>query len=102
MAHDCLRLDAHDGRLSLIGELDHAGVAQALVQSRSWLASGTGKLQVDLAGVTRSESAGIALLLEWLREARRRGRDIEFQNPPAQMLSMLKFFELEQMLPIRA
>jgi phospholipid transport system transporter-binding protein len=97
-----LTLEARDGRLSLSGELDPAGVTLALAQSRGWLAAGTGTLQVDLAGVTRSESAGIALLLEWLREARRRGRDIEFHNPPAQMRSMLKFFDLEQMLPIRA
>jgi phospholipid transport system transporter-binding protein len=99
---DGLRLDQHGGRLSLAGELDPAGVTQALAQSRAWLTTGTGTLQVDLSAVTRSESAGVALLLEWLREARRLGRSIEFLNPPAQMQSMLKFFDLERMLPIRA
>lgn len=97
-----LRLDSSDGRLSLRGELDHAGVADALAQSRNWLTAGNGTLQVDLSGVTRSESAGIALLLEWLREARRRGREIEFLGPPEQMRSLLKFFDLERLLPIRS
>jgi phospholipid transport system transporter-binding protein len=97
-----LRVEARDGRLALSGELDHAGVAQALLASRDWLQAGGNPLRVDLSGVTRSESAGIALLLEWLREARRRGHEIEFLHPPQQMQSLLRFFELEHVLPIRA
>jgi phospholipid transport system transporter-binding protein len=52
--------------------------------------------------VTRSESAGVALLLEWLRAARQRGREIEFLSPSPQLQSLLKFFGLEGVLPIRA
>ena len=87
--------------LRLAGELDHAGVSRALVESRNWLADGQGSLRVDLSGVSRSESAGVALLLEWLRQARRQNRKIEFLNPPAQMRSLLRFFEVESLLPVR-
>jgi len=100
MSHG-LRIEQRDGRLSLAGELDHAGVAQALAESRNWLSLGSGVLQVDLSGISRSESAGVALLLEWLRQSRQLGRDIEFLNPPAQLRSLLKFFELESLLPVR-
>jgi phospholipid transport system transporter-binding protein len=96
-----LRIEVRDGRLALSGELDHAGVAHALTESRAWLADGRGPLQVDLSGVTRSESAGVALLLEWLRGARQCGRDIEFLSPPRQLQSLLQFFGLEGVLPIR-
>ncbi len=97
-----LRIEQRDGRLVLSGELDHEGVSRALKESRGWLSTGTGPLSVDLAGVSRSESAGIALLLEWLRQAKRQGREIEFLNPPAQMRSLMHFFELERVLPLRA
>ncbi|MGH8454601.1 MAG: STAS domain-containing protein [Nevskiales bacterium] len=87
--------------LRLTGELDHAGVSRALIEARPWLTSGQGPLRVDLGGVKRSESAGVALLLEWLRQAHRLDREIEFLNPPAQMRSLLKFFDLECVLTIR-
>jgi phospholipid transport system transporter-binding protein len=93
----------HSGtHLRLAGELDHAGVSRALAVSRDWLVGGQETLRVDLSGVSRSESAGVALLLEWLRQARRLDRKIEFLNPPAQMRSLLKFFEVESLLPVRA
>lgn len=84
----------------LTGELDPAGVEQALAASRSWLVAGSDPLRIDLGGVTRSESAGIALLLEWQRRAASQGRRIEFAGMPAQMLTMLKFFGLERVLPV--
>ena len=96
-----LRIEQLKDRLSLTGELDHAGVSRALAESRDWFTGGQGSLRVDLSGVSRSESAGVALLLEWLRQARRQHREIEFLNPPAQMRSLLKFFDLENTLPVR-
>ncbi|HXG29838.1 MAG TPA: STAS domain-containing protein [Nevskiales bacterium] len=97
-----LRVEVRDGRLVLSGELDHTSVARALAEGRAWLEGSRGPLQVDLSGVTRSESAGVALLLEWLRAARQRGREIEFLSPPRQLQSLLQFFGLEGVLPIRA
>ncbi len=40
---------------------------------------------VDLADVDRADSAGLALLVEWLRAARRRGARVRFANAPAQL-----------------
>ena len=40
---------------------------------------------VDLAAVDRADSAGLALLVEWLRAARRRGARVRFANAPAQL-----------------
>ncbi len=37
---------------------------------------------IDLAAVTQSNSAGLALLIEWLAEAQRNGRNIRFENIP--------------------
>lgn len=44
-------------------------------------AAGT-TLQVDCAGVTESDSAGLAVLLEWLAAASKLGRQMRFSNLP--------------------
>ena len=54
--------------------------------------------QIDLAQVTHTDSAGLALLVEWLREGLRRGARIEFLNFPAQMLALAGAANLERVL----
>ncbi|MFP4132090.1 MAG: STAS domain-containing protein [Thiohalospira sp.] len=41
--------------------------------------------EVDLGGVTRADSAGLALLLDWLAGARRSAIPLEFHHLPAQL-----------------
>jgi len=56
------------------------------------------QISIDLAGVTRSDSAGLALLIEWLRESERLGKTITFLNMPAQMQSIARVCGLEGIL----
>ena len=55
-------------------------------------------VQIDLAGVTRTDSAGLALLVEWLREASRQGGRIEFLNLPPQVRALAGAANLERTL----
>jgi len=57
------------------------------------------RISIDLAGVTRSDSAGLALLIEWLRESERLGKTITFLNMPSQMQSIARVCGLEGILP---
>jgi phospholipid transport system transporter-binding protein len=57
------------------------------------------RISIDLAGVTRSDSAGLALLIEWLRESERLGKSITFLNMPAQMQSISRLCGLDGVLP---
>jgi phospholipid transport system transporter-binding protein len=57
------------------------------------------RISIDLAGVTRSDSAGLALLIEWLRESERLGKAITFLNMPAQMQSIARVCGLDGILP---
>jgi len=50
--------------------------------------------------VQRSDRAGLALLVEWLREARQTGQSVRFFNMPAQMLAMARVSGLDQVLPL--
>ena len=55
-----------DGRLAIHGELSFASVPAVWTQWQA-LDDGQGALAVDLSDVQRSDSAGLALLIECLR-----------------------------------
>ncbi len=55
---------------------------------------------VDLREVERSDSAGVALLVAWMRSARQAQRDIRFLNMPSQMLNIARVSGLDAILPL--
>ncbi|MHB8454316.1 MAG: STAS domain-containing protein [Acidiferrobacterales bacterium] len=57
--------------------------------STGWF-TGTGDLILDLEAVTQSDSAGLGLLIEWLRLARAAGRTLKFINVPSQMQVLIR------------
>lgn len=88
---------AGEGAYRVEGPLDFATVP-ALWRDATLEPGAGGRVEVDLAGVTRADSAGLALLLEWLRAARGRGLAVAFRNPPAQMLAVARAARLESLL----
>ena len=81
----------------LSGELGFGTVSGILKDSRAGFSEGD-DIEVDLSGVTRADSAGLALLVEWLRAAERAGRSITFVNMPAQMQSIARICGLDDIL----
>ena len=69
-----------------------------LWQQSADMFSSDGVFQIDLAAVTHTDSAGLALLVEWLREASRRGARLQFLNMPEQMLSLASAANVEPLL----
>jgi len=63
------------------------------------LLDGRRALTLDLDEVTRTDSAGLALLVEWMREARRRDIRIRFRNLPEQLLAIARTSRLQRLLP---
>ncbi len=88
-----------DGRLEIHGELSFASVPGLWRDCQAQCTSGTA-IDVDLGQVQRSDSAGLALLIEWLREVQRHGGSLRFFNIPAQMLEMARVSGLDQILPL--
>ena len=62
------------------------------------LFAGEQKFAIDLDEVTHTDSAGLALLVEWLREARSRQAEVSFHNLPAQMVAIARTTNLDQIL----
>jgi phospholipid transport system transporter-binding protein len=87
-----------EGRFELSGELSFHTAAAALDESKE-LFSGHATIEIDLGAVTRADSAGLALLLEWVNWAHRSDRRLRFRNLPAQILCIAEISEVEDMLP---
>jgi phospholipid transport system transporter-binding protein len=66
--------------------------------SNAWF-SGEGELVIDLARVERADSAGLALLIEWLRRARVANRPLRFTGMPAQVQTLIRVNGLSDALP---
>ncbi len=81
------------------GALTFQTAQDYLADSRSWLSGQQGTATIDLSGVSRVDSAGIALLLEWLRLARERGRDVHFTGVPDQVRHLIQVNGLARILP---
>ena len=92
-------VEVGEGTLRLEGELSFATVA-ALWRETPFPPPGEGPLVVDLGGVVRADSAGLALLVEWMRAARRAGRPLRYRTIPAQMLAIARVSSLDQVLPL--
>ena len=87
------------GRFRLSGELDFDSVP-ALAPRAGELFAADGEVQVSLDAVDRADSAGLALLVDWLREARRRQRQIRFTAVPAQMLALARVSGVDELLAL--
>jgi len=85
---------------ALSGELSFAQVPQALAAARAALEQGQGPVEFDLSGVTRVDSAGLALLLELARLARERGRELRCARAPEQLRRLAEFFGLSTLLAL--
>ena len=85
------------GNIQVSGEITFFTVNQAL--SLDFL-SGQQNIKINLSGVTRSDSSGLALMVHWLRQARQQGVEMKFENIPDKLLALAKVSNLDEILPI--
>ena len=85
------------GRFRVSGVLDAVGVVHVLKESRERF-KGAPQVEVDLAGVTESDSSGLALLLEWLRQGGLNQQTLRFTNLPPQISALARISEVDDLL----
>ena len=56
------------------------------------------RIEVDLSGITQADSAGLALLLEWITWANHTVREIRFTGMPNRILAIAKTTEVDALL----
>jgi len=92
-----LTFDADKQVVRVGGELSFATVKDVLLQSKDVFKPAE-VLTIDLSAVTRSDSAGVALLVDWMRTAKKLNKKIVFHHIPAQMLAIAGASGLDELL----
>lgn len=86
--------------IHLNGELDAENIPARLRESERYFVAGQDTV-IDLSGVTRADSAGVALLLDWLRQAKAARAGLTYRNAPAQMRAIIDFCALGDVIPLQ-
>jgi phospholipid transport system transporter-binding protein len=88
-----------DGRAQVRGSLTFATARQARVEGlEKFQQCGARACEVDCSGITRSDSAGLSVLLDWLGRAKRDGRSLRYLKLPEGLIALAKISELEELL----
>ena len=89
--------DLGGGRFAVRSELTFKSATAILAQSKRLFAN-CERISVDMSDVREADSAGLALLLEWVSWARHNEREIEYENIPKQILAIAQISEVTDLL----
>jgi phospholipid transport system transporter-binding protein len=84
------------GRIVVSGPVTLANVAAVLEEGRRHLEEGV--RTVDLGEVTEIDSSLLAAMLAWLRDARRRGRELVFANLPQSLSTIARLYGVDALI----
>ncbi len=79
------------------GALTMQTAGSLLAEGRA-LAAG-GNLVIDFAAVTESDSAALALLLDWMRTCAQAGGRVAVRSLPASLTSLAQLYGVDELLP---
>lgn len=91
------------GQLQLVGVLDYSTGPQLREQGARLIASSSGaRLSLDCNAVEKSSSVGLALLLAFMRDARKAGRELTISGLPDDMREIAQVSGLLELLPLQS
>lgn len=87
------------GRFAARGALTFANARSARSEGLHALRTSTSRdLEVECGGITHSDSAGLAVLLDWMAAMKREGRPLCFASLPSGLLAVARISGVEEML----
>lgn len=89
--------DLGNGKFSLSGAMTFNTAGQILRASEPLFEEHT-RIEIDLSGVSATDSAGLALLLEWITWANHTVREIRFLETPPKIDAIAKTTEVDDLL----
>ncbi|MGH8651968.1 MAG: STAS domain-containing protein [Gammaproteobacteria bacterium] len=96
------RITPVDDRVwNVTGSLDNYSIDGGFQDVDTMFQPGPGKV-LDLSGVERFDSAGLAFLVELQRRARRAGVSLSYRNIPMRMRAVASVYGLDEILPEEA
>ena len=90
-------VDLGEGRFTLSGAMNFSTAGKVLMDSEELFEQHT-LIEVDLSGITHTDSAGLALLLEWITWANHTVREIHFSGMPEKIDAIAKTTEVDNLL----
>jgi phospholipid transport system transporter-binding protein len=84
-------------RLIIAGPVTLANVAQLVEEAKTPLAEGVSA--VDLGEVTDLDSSLLAVLIDWLREAKAQGRTLTYARLPEDLRTLAQLYGMAELLP---
>ena len=94
-ADEPVSMERRDGVVRLAGALTLDNARGALASAEDVFDDGREPLVFDLGGLWRTDSAAIAVLLEWRRRAIRQERELEYRNAPERLRQLARISDLE-------
>lgn len=91
IAEDAYRLE---------GDLDFSSVVELARLPAALLATDQGSPRIDLSGIRHANSAGLALLVEWLGQARSQGCELRFTHLPASLRRLAELSNLDTLIDL--
>ena len=90
-------IDQGDGHFALRGDVSFQ-TAETILRSSEKLFAGHDKIEVNLAEVANTDSAGLALLLEWLSRAANSAMEVRFAEIPEKIRAIAVTAEIDELL----
>src|SRR5689334_19674078 len=91
--------EANPGRVAVTGELTFGTARDARTLGILVLeGSRAERIVIDCRGVSRADSAGLAVLLDWLAWGRKRTRPVSLENLPDSLLAIARISEVDTLL----
>jgi phospholipid transport system transporter-binding protein len=88
-----------EGTLSLSGKLTLDTVKHLWEQGKSLFDQMQSPIRLEMQNVTQSDSAGVALLIAWVRYLRQQKKEILLVHPSQQMQAIVRVSGLTNLLP---
>ena len=85
-----------DNYVMLSGDLTFATIHKKNVQLIDFKKT-QGEVVLDLTEIKNSDSAGLALLIEWMKLSKKNQAQLKFKNIPQQLLTLAKLSGFELM-----
>ncbi len=90
-----------DGKFVVDGELSHTSVPELWELGRTDFGQDR-EVDIHLGAVTRCDSAGAAMIVDWIRSIEERGGRVRLHGVPAQMRAIFHVSDLDELLPFDA
>lgn len=82
-------IDQGAGQFVIDGDLTFASIDKETVKSLAFLTAAK-EITIDLSRVPCTDSAGLALMIEWIKYARTKKTQLRFKKIPKQLLNLAR------------